>query len=405
MGGARRLPLGKLLVVAQMGLSLAIMIVAALLVRSVGNLKTHDLGFRRDHLLIVWTQPSSTGRSGDALKQLWYDVQERLGAIPGVVSASASNGAVLSGEIPTDARTGVRIYVEGQPPKITTLPGGRTFILPKFFQTLGVPLLAGREFTAQDTETAPPVVIINEAMTRTHFGSENPVGRRVGFAAPDKTPIEVVGVVKDFEAWTPRAMNRPVLRTFFPYRDREAASRLVVMCAILRTHGDPLALAARVREEIHDIEPRLAVLRINTVDEQLDDVLARDRLIAGLATFFSSVVGLLCCLGLYGLIAHMVSRRTSEIGLRLALGATRRAVVQLVLTDGMVLIGVGLALGLSASFATTRLISAQLFKISAADPLTIAVATVVLTLFALLAGYLPARRASCVDPLVALKSE
>jgi len=217
--------------------------------------------------------------------------------------------------------------------------------------------------------------------------------------------VEVVGVVKDVELATPRAIGTPRMLTFYPYRDKEAPTRLVVMCAVVRTLGDPLRLAARVREELHALEPSLAVLNIDTVDQQLDDVLAQERLVAGLAACFAAAVVFLCCLGLYGLAAHMVARRTSEIGMRLALGATRRSVLRLVLSQGLWLVAAGVVIGVPASLAASRIIAPQLFGLSAFDPLTLLIAGLIMIAVAAIAGFLPARRASRVDPMVALRCE
>jgi len=265
--------------------------------------------------------------------------------------------------------------------------------------------VGGREFTERDTETSPPVVMLNETMARFYFGAENAIGRRVEFGPTGTPPVEVVGVVKDFELGTPRGIGRPRMLTFFPYRDRAAATNIEVMCAVVRTNGDPRALSARVRDTIHKTEPTLAVLKIDTVGEQLNDVLAQDRLVAALSAFFATAVGLLCCLGLYALVAHMVAVRTSEIGIRLALGATRQRVLGLVLKEGLLLAAAGIVIGLPATLAVGQLIATLLFGVRAIDPPTIVAATATMTAVAALAGYLPAWRASRVDPMVTLRSE
>ena len=404
-GAAGRFSLGKTLVVAQVALSLVVLIVAALFVRTLANLQSYDLGFDREHVLLVWTQPSATGRRPDAFKVLWQAAAERLAALPGVVSASASNGSILNGDIPTAARLSDPMRVAGVPPKPTTIGGYRTFVMPRFFETIGVPLVAGREFTDRDTETAPPVVIINETLARHYFGRENPVGRFVGFNWQKGTPTEIVGVVRDFERGTPRAAGRQQMLTYFPYRDVEAPTRLVVMCAVVRTAGDPRALAGRVREALHGVDPALPILKIDTVDEQLADVLAPDRLIAGLAAFFGAVAVLLSCLGLYGLVAHMTARRTSEIGIRMALGASGREIRSMIVAEGLGLVAVGVVIGVPLTLAAPRLASARLFGVSAADPLTLVIATVLMIAVSAVAGFVPAARASRVDPMRALRCE
>jgi len=295
--------------------------------------------------------------------------------------------------------------VEGQPSRQSTASGGRTFVLPRFFETMGIALLAGRDFTEHDTETSPQVVIINQSLARFYFGDANPVGRHVGFNNQNGTPVEIIGVVKDFERSNPRSASLPRMLTFFPYRDRDSGNNLQILCVAVRTQGDPHALAEQVRTAIHAADPTLAVLKTNTVDEQLDDVLAQDRLVAGLASFFAAVATLLACLGLYGLLAHMTARRTSEIGIRMALGATSRSVLGMVLRDGLWLVLAGLALGVPAAIAGTRWLETRLFGVRPADPATLAAVALLMLAVAALAGVIPARRASQVDPMIALREE
>ena len=297
------------------------------------------------------------------------------------------------------------MHVEGEQRHLASVSGFRTFILPDFFHTLGVPLLAGREFTERDDETAPPVVILNESMARFYFGGANPIGRHVAFGQQTGFPVEVVGVARDFERASPRATGMPRMLTFFPYRDRASANNLVIMCATVRTHGDPYAMAQRIRVELRAADPSLAVLKVNTVDEQLDDVLAQERLLAALATFFGAIAVLLACLGLYGLLAHMTARRTSEIGVRMALGATSGGVLAMVLCDGLWLVLAGVVVGVPAAIAGTTWMESRLFGVRPTDPATLAGAALLLAALAALAGWLPARRASRIDPMAALREE
>jgi predicted permease len=405
-GPGGRFHVGKGLVAAQVALSLIVLTTAVLLLRTLDNLRTQDLGFRRDRLLLVWTQPSSTGRQPAAIKDLWHDVQQRLSALPGVESASASNSAILNGNVPLSSAAPVEFMrVQGEPRHLASVTGGRTFILPDFFHTLGVPLLAGREFTERDNETAPPVVILNESMARFYFGGANPIGRHVAFGQQTGFPVEVVGVVRDFESGNPRAAGMPRMLTFFPYRDRSSANNLIIMCVNVRTHGDPNTMAQNIRRELRAADPSLAVLKINTVDRQLDDVLAQERLLAALATFFGAIAVLLACLGLYGLLAHMTARRTSEIGVRMALGATSGGVLAMVLRDGLWLVLAGVVVGVPAAIAGTRWMESRLFGVRPTDPVALAGAALLLAAVAALAGLVPARRASRIDPIAALREE
>ncbi len=268
-GVGSRLLVSRLLVVAQIALALVILAAASLLARSLGSLREQPLGFDRDNLVLVWTQPSSTGRQGQALRDLWREATARIASLPGVAAAGAWNSQVLGGGMATPGRAVEHIHVDGQPARLSPLPGGRTFVTPGIFTALGVPLLAGREFTDRDTETSPPVGIINETMARVYFEGENPVGRHVRFGSSTAPLVEIVGVVRDFEAGTPRGVGQRRMQTFFPYR-ASAGGQLVIMCVAIRTLGDPAPLMTRVRETLRSVDPSLAVLEVNTVDQQLD---------------------------------------------------------------------------------------------------------------------------------------
>jgi ABC-type antimicrobial peptide transport system permease subunit len=243
------------------------------------------------------------------------------------------------------------------------------------------------------------VAILNESMAHHFFGSENPLGKH--FDAWGVTR-EVVGVVKDAKYESPREQGRVMF--YLPFRQQ--LGRLTqTMCLAVRTDGGPSSIASAVRQELRDISADLPVLRMQTVDEQLNELLAPERLIATLTSFFSGLAMLMACLGLYGLMAYAAARRTNEIGVRMALGATRGAVLRMVLTESLMTVAAGIAIGVPVALAAARMISSRLFGISATDPLTIAAATLLLTAVAALAGFLPARRASKVDPMVALRYE
>jgi predicted permease len=404
-GDGMRFGIGRVIVVLQVGLALVVMVVAGLLVRSLVGLRSQPLGFDRDHLLLAWTQPSSTGRQGTELTRLWHDVQDRLSALPGVVSVSASNGGLLNGVVLTAGRPTPRMRVENQPVRLTTLAGGRTFIMPGFFKSLGVPVLRGREFTNRDTElTSPPVVILNETMARFYFGDEDPIGRHVGFGPQAVTPVEVVGVVSNFERGSPRAVGQGLMLPYFPVRS-DASPQMVVMCVVIRVQGDPRTLVPQVRAELRRIDSSLAVLKINTIDDQLDDVIAQDRVLAGLGTFFGGLSGLLACLGLYGLMAQITSQRTAEIGVRVALGATPGSVLAMVLRDGLILVALGLLVGGPAALASARLVQGRLFGVSTHDPIAIVAAMALMIAVAGAGAMVPARRAANLDPVAALRAE
>jgi predicted permease len=396
---------GKLLVVSQVAVSLVLLIGAGLFLRTLRNLTTQDLGFDREHLLLVWTLPGQTGGRGVAASDFWQRVQEGLSSVPGVISASASNQGVLNGSDLSGLGNGPAIRVEGEAPLSSGPPGLRAFVAPGFFKTMGIPLVAGREFTEKDTAAAPRVVIVSQTFARYYFGDRNPVGRRVSFVEDAGTTTEIVGVAHDFTGGTPREAQRKPAQTYFSYRDKEAARRLRSMTIAVRTQGDPRAMAATLRRELRNIDPNLPVLKIDTVDEQLNDILVQERLVASLSAFFGGLAVLLACVGLYGVISFTVARRTSEIGIRLALGATRAQVIWAVLQESLVLVAAGIVIGVPAALALTRLVASRLFGVGPSDVVTIAGSIGVIVVLAAVAGLLPARRAARVDPMLALRAE
>ena len=410
IGGSRFGP-STLLVVSQIALSLLLLIGAGLFTRTLTNLKGEDLGFDREHDLLVWTIPGQTGRQDVAMAELWHMVQARLSALPGIVSAAATNQAVLRGFDLEPGQPSVLMVVDGEAPRPVAASGLRSFITPGFFGTLGVPILAGRDFSERDTETAPRVAILNESMARFYFGdAQHAVGRFVRFAGPASALTEIVGVAADYARGTPRGGKRTEFATYFPYRDPEALNkgaqtRLRVMLVVIRTEGDPIAVASRVRAELRTIDPELPVVRINTAEQHLDDVLGQDRLVAVLSGALGGVAVSIACLGLFGVVSYRVARRTSEIGVRLALGATKRGILGMVLAESGRLVAAGIVVGLVASFFIARLISSRLFGVAATDPLTMFSASLLLVLVAGVAAMVPARRAAAVDPLIALRSE
>jgi len=391
--------LAKVLVVAQVALSLVLLIGAALLVRTLRNLQTQDMGFNREHLLLVWTAPVRTGRTVPALADLAKTVQERLASLPGVLNASVSNGGVLDGSV-SGRSNSETLSFQGQSPKpgLTVRP---LVVSPGFLATVGMPLVAGRDFTEGDTDKAPQVAILNETMARFFFGSENPLGKRFSATGEEGFPIEIVGVVKDAKLGTPRDQRGA---WYYPYRQNTRFLRLN-WCVAVRTSGPPTALAMSVRQALRELDPNLPVLKITTIEGQLDHVLAQERLIAMLSGFFGILAVLLSCLGLYGVISYTVARRTNEIGIRLAMGATRASVLRLVLKESWRLILGGIALGVPIALTVTRLLSTWLFGVSPTDPTTMGAVTTLMLAVGTLAAFLPARRASLVDPIVALRNE
>jgi putative ABC transport system permease protein len=275
---------------------------------------------------------------------------------------------------------------------------------PKYAETLGVPLLRGREIEMRDTAAAPRVAVVNQAFADHYFKNQNPIGRT--FTFDDETdqgaPLEIVGVVGDIKTDDARdkpepAVYRPILQI--------AEQGAYTATLHVRTSGDPTPLVPQVRQMLNQIDDKLPIFGVITLDEQLHENLRDERLIAQLVSFFGALALILACIGLYGVMAHGVARRTNEIGIRMALGAGGGNIAWMVLRETLYLVLAGLVVGVPVALIGARLISAQLFGLSPTDPLTLIGAAVILTLVALLAGYVPARRASRVNPLNALRYE
>lgn len=388
----------RMLVITQVALSLLLLIGAGLFVRTLRNLRTQDLGLDREHVLLVWTAPMQGGRMGKAAAPLFEAAQERISRLPGVSSASPSVYGFLNGS----PFIGTTVRVPGIEPRPEDPKAQMDLVAPRYFETLGMRLLAGRDFTDRDTDTTPRVVIINESMARYFFGNENPIGKHIGFQFTG-TPgeIEIVGVVNNAKHITPRDQDRFMF--YIPYR--QDVGHLLQMCVAVRASGDPRNVAASVRQELREIDPKLPVLKVDTVGEQLDDLLVQERLIATLASSLGVLGAFLACFGLYGVVSHTVARRTNEIGIRLALGATPAKILRMVLKESLLLVIIGIALGVPAALVVARLISSRLFGVAPADPVTITIGILLMFGVASAAAFVPARKAANVDPMIALRHE
>ena len=401
---ARRVRLVKVLVIAQVALSLVLLVGAGLFIRTLRNLRAQDFGFDREHVLLVRASLNQPGRQDAALATLYQTVQERLSSLPGVRAASPSHGGVS----PSGFMNGVSFdsairFVGDQ----TIVPGAERralwyVVAPGFFDAMGIRLTAGRDFTTHDTAATPRVAVINHAMARHYFGDRNPIGMRFGFNR--NLTFEVTGVVKAEKYNSPRDEDR--LLVFLPYRqDPNARSVRDEMLLAVRTQGRPTDLAIRIRQELRQIDASLPVVSITTMEDELGRALVPERLVAMLAGGFGVLALLLACIGLYGVTSYDVARRTQEIGVRMALGASTQHVVRLVLRDTLALVLLGAALGSGAALATTRFVSSVLYGLQPNDPLTLALSVLLLLAVAALAAYLPAHGATRVDPLLALRHE
>jgi len=348
-------------------------------------------------VLLIWTAPDHIGRQGAALANFYETVQQRIASVPGVVSASPSAFGLLGSD-----GGGSPVKVLGYKPR----PDEDRFVpwslvAPRFFSTVGMRLDLGRDFTERDTETAPRVAIVNESFAHHYFGDRNAIGRRFGMRRDMGNEIEIVGIVRDAKYNTAREKNTKMI--YIPFR--QDLGHLYSMCVTVRTERESPALTARIRDELRSLDRNLPILGIESMERQLDQSLAQERLIATLSAFFGALALLLASIGLYGVMSYTVAQRTNEIGIRLALGATRAGVLGMILRESILLVTLGIVIGVPASLAATRLISAMLFGVSASDPSTVTAAAALMIAVTLLAGYLPARRASSVDPMLALRYE
>jgi predicted permease len=394
--GRSKQRLGKALVGAQVALSLLLLIGAGLFVRSLQKLKSLDPGFNRENVLLLRIDARATGYKDVRLTNLYTQLLERVAAVQGVRSASLSFMGLFGG-----GSWGNKISVQGYTPTPNeTLHTFANAVGPTYFETMGMSLRLGRAFTPHDNENAPKVAVVNESMARRYFGSENAIGRRFGLGGPENSgKIEIVGVVRDAKYTSLREAPRAM--TYVPFLQYPAP----LTGLEVRTAGIPSALAGSIRQAIQAVDKNLPVLEVTTLADQVDSSLIQERLFAKLSSAFSLLALALSCVGLYGLMAYSVTRRTGEIGLRMALGAERRDVLWLILREVLVLVLIGVAMGIPAALAGTQLISSFLFGLTPSDPGTIAVAALLMVAVAALAGYLPARRASRVDPMVALRHE
>jgi predicted permease len=392
---------GKSLVVAQVALSLLLLIGAGLFLRTLYNLKNLDAGFQPGSVLTMRVQPVGAVYQGAQLANLWKDVAARVERLPGVRSVSLSSHSPLDGS----SRV-VLVEVSGFTPRAVQDKMIRMHqVSPGYFQTFGIALKQGRSFAEADSENAPKVALLNEAAARFYFGDRSPLGARVQFsnAPPGESPpaYDIVGVVKDVRA---QNLREPDTRLFY-LPTMQVRERLQGLTLAVRAEGGLGELTRAVGNELRAIDPDILLTNIATLSERVDQSLLQERLVATLSLFFGLLALLLACIGLYGVMAYDVARRTPEIGIRMALGASAGYVVQLVLHETLWLVGSGLVIGLGAALAATRWVKTLLFGLPPHDPLTIGLAVLVLLTIAAVAGYLPARKAARVDPLVALRHE
>ena len=395
----------KSLVVLQVALSAVLLIGAGLLSQTLRNLENQRFGFETQGRLIVRVNPALAGYKVEKLYGLYQQLEQRLPQIPGVVSASYSIYSPMKGET-----WGLGIHIEGHPPDERI---GASFdrVGPHYFETIGSRLLRGRVIGDEDTPTSRHVAVINETFAHKFFPKEDPIGQHFGMGdASNSGDLEIVGIVEDAKYSDAR---EPAYPTFFmPFLQMAKDPKLSFMVGShfmgdieLRVAGKPENLEYAVRRALADIDPNLTVLDIMSLTEQVDRNFNQDRLIARLTELFGLLALVLACVGLYGVTAYSVARRTSEIGIRMALGADRISVLGLVLRGALIQLALGLAVGIPVALAGGRLLGNQLYGVKGHDPLILGLAAVVLAACALLAAFVPARRAASIDPMQALRTE
>ena len=395
MGGLSHLRFRKTLVISQVALSLLLLVGAGLFARSLYNIKNIDPGFHTGHLISFAIQPSLNGYDAARIRTLFRQLQDNIAALPGVRSVTMATEPLLSGDQDMSS-----IEVEGYTAKEDESNAiDENHVGPGYFAAMGIPLLAGRDFTKSDDANAPKVAVINGAFARYFFGVENPIGRRLRLGSDKQRSIEIVGVVKESKHSDLR--EKPVRFMYFPYTQGSAGG----ITFYVRTTQEPAALAAMLRQQVQRLDPNLPIFGVKTMEQQIDESIFTDRLVAALSIAFGALATLLAAIGLYGVMAYMVVRRTREIGIRVALGAMPREVLSLVMREVAMLAAVGIVIALAASLALGRVIGSQLFGVSGRDPLVMIAATLLLAGVAAIAGFIPAARAARVDPLVALRYE
>ena len=396
-GGKR---IRSLLVMAEVAVSLVLLIGAGLLINSFLRLRNVDPGFRADNLLTMkFVLPEPKYADFERRTAFYNDLIQRVQNLAGVKSAAVTTNLPLYRQ-----GNSIGISIEGQPPP----PPGKEniavtrIVSPGYFDTMGIPLLSGRQLSDQDTETTPNVVVISEAMARRHWPGEDAVGKRIGAGRIERPEdwIQVIGVVKDVRQFELTADPRPQM--YLSYRQ---AAFFEPRDLVVKTEVDPASLAATVRKTVWEIDKDQPVSNIRTMEEILLASIERQRFSMLLLAIFAGVALILAAVGIYGVMSYSVAQRTHEIGIRMALGAQTSTVLKLAVGYGMKLVIVGIVIGLVAAFALTRVMSTLLFGVTATDPATFTLISLLLILVAAIASYIPARRATKVDPMIALRYE
>ncbi len=394
--GKWRFGAAQALIALQVALSLILLLGAGLLAHSLLALEQQNVGFQRDHILVVATDARLAGYRTTELFPLYRDIGERLSQLPGVTSATVARFTPESG-YSSSSNFSMADYTPpaGKELNVYDLPIG-----PHFFDTLRIPLLLGRVIDSRDTPTSLEVAVVNQTFVNQYLPNRNPIGQHMLGGSPFKAPgAEIVGVVADSKFYDLREKPQPMV--YYPLSQKPIDG----FEAILRTAAAAAGVAAEVRQALKQVSSKLPILDVVTLDHQIENSLDQQKMITTLSSIFGLLALLLASIGIYGTLAYSVSGRTTEIGIRMAIGAQRRSVVWMVLRDSLVLIALGLLVGLPLALAATSWLKSFLFGVRDADPLALAASIVLILALALLAGYLPARRAAKIDPMRALRHE
>ncbi|PYR88483.1 MAG: ABC transporter permease [Acidobacteria bacterium] len=406
VAGSRSI-LGKSLLIVQVAISLVLLVGAGLFLRTLSNLRRVDVGFNPQNLVLFRVNPQLNRYDEARTFTLYRDLVDRIGTVPGVRAVAMSQPALLSGSM---SSTGIfvqgRVYAAGRAQGAalgTNFGEGNSIhylvISPNFFEVMAIPVVMGRAFTERDNQTAPKVVVINEAAVRKYFPNENPIGRHFGSSPETSSELEVVGVLRDAKYDSVRDAPPPTM--YVPLLQNPGRFGVFEV----RTAGPTASVVSGIREAVRQVDPTLPIMDVSTQIEQVEKRFAQEKVFAQAYALFGALALVLASVGLFGLMSYSVSRRTNEIGIRMALGAQREDVLRLVMRESMVLVVIGVAAGVAIAVAASRFVTTLLFGLAPADPRTMFVAIGVMVLVSAVAGYLPARRASRVDPMVALRYE
>jgi predicted permease len=392
--GPQKVWLGKGLVVLQVALSTILLMGAGLFVRTLVNLSHTPLGFRADHILLFKVNPPRTRYTDEQMVALYRQLEEKFAAIPGVRSVSLSNIALIG-----DGHSGSSFHVSGRPVRDKEDRVQTNSVGADFFQTMGIPILQGRGFTVHDNSRSPKVALVNRALARQFFPRENPIGQTFEYEDAGG-PVQIAGIVADTRYADLRSETPPTF--YVPYQQRTRSSR---MMAEIHTAMEPFSVLNQVRTAVESLDRDLPLIEVRTQEQQIQASLSSERIFAQLTSGFGLLALALASIGIYGLMAYTVARRTGEIGIRIALGARVEQVLAGVLREALWMALAGVTLGIGASLWLARFIGTMLYGLKAADPITAGGTAVLLIGITLLAGIGPARRASRVDPLGALRHE